>query len=239
MSDIRYLRQMIDDVPVVTAPPEIDITTADQLHAVLLDTAARGHATVVVDLTRTRFCDSHGLHTLLRAHKLAQADGGELRLVTPADGIVPRIFALMCLDRLIPCFASLREALAPTPAARISGAMHADPTTNDMRLSPSEQVTREPDSQVSDGNRHRAGSLRTRGQIEARGSACAGRRAPACRKRSAMTGACVPWSTVRRLVLKERPGLEPRCAEAIRLAVPDNSAASPGRKPAEQGSPEP
>ena len=109
MADIRYLRKMIDGVPVVTAPPEIDITCADQLRAVLLDTAARGHATVVVDLTLTRFCDSYGLHALLRAHKLARADGGELRLVTAADGVVPRIFALTCLDRLIPCFASLKR----------------------------------------------------------------------------------------------------------------------------------
>ena len=110
MTEIRYLRTMIDGVPVVIAPPEIDVTTADQLRAVLLDTATRGQATVVVDLTKTRFRDSCGLHTLLRAHKLARAAGGELRLVIPADGIVPRIFALMCLDRLMPCFASLKEA---------------------------------------------------------------------------------------------------------------------------------
>ena len=113
MPDIRYLRKMINGVPVVTAPPEIDITTADQLRAVLLDAAARGHATVVVDMTGTQFCDSYGLRTLLRAHKLAQEDGGELRLVTPADGIVPRLFRLTCLDSLIPCFASLDEAVAP------------------------------------------------------------------------------------------------------------------------------
>lgn len=117
VSEIRYRCKMTGGVPVVTAPAEIDITTADQLRAVLLDAAARGHATVVVDLTRTRFCDSCGLHTLLRAHKLARADGGELRLVVPADGPVPRIFTLMCLDRLIPCFASLEEALAQAPAA--------------------------------------------------------------------------------------------------------------------------
>ena len=117
MGDISYLRKMINGVPVVAAPAEIDITTADQLRAVLLDTTARGHTTVLVDLTRTRFCDSRGLHTLLRAHKLALADGGGLRLVTPADGPVPRIFLLTCLDQLIPCFASLEEAVAQTPAA--------------------------------------------------------------------------------------------------------------------------
>jgi anti-sigma B factor antagonist len=109
--EIRYLCKMNGGVLVVTAPPEIDVTTADHLRAVLLDAAAGGHATVVVDLTLTRFCDSCGLHTLLRAHKLARADGGELRLVIPADGPVPRIFALMRLDSLIPCFASLKEAL--------------------------------------------------------------------------------------------------------------------------------
>jgi anti-anti-sigma factor len=115
--EIRYLRKTIGGVPVVTAPAEIDVTSSDQLRGVLLDTAARGQAIVVVDLTLTRFCDCCGLHTLLRAHKLARADGGELRLVIPADGLVPRILAQTCLDRLIPCFASLEDALAQAPAA--------------------------------------------------------------------------------------------------------------------------
>ena len=117
MPEIRYLRKLIGGVPVVTAPRLIDANTADQFHAVLLDTVTRGHVTVVVDMTGTRFCDSYGLHTLLRAHKLTEADGGELRLVTPADGLIPRIVALTRLDRLIPCFASLKEALAQAPAA--------------------------------------------------------------------------------------------------------------------------
>jgi anti-sigma B factor antagonist len=117
VSEIRYLCKMIGGVPVLEAPAEIDITTADELRAVLLATAALGYVTVVVDLTVTRFCDCCGLHALLRAHQLAQADGGELRLVIPADGLVPRILALTCLDRSIPCFASLREAVAQTPAA--------------------------------------------------------------------------------------------------------------------------
>jgi anti-sigma B factor antagonist len=126
VTNIRYLRRMINGVAVVTAPAEVDITTADQLRTVLLYKATQGHATVVVDMTGTRFCDSRGLHTLLRAHKLALADGGGLRLVVPADGAVPRIFALMRLDRFIPCFASLQEALAPTAPRRTSEAMHAD-----------------------------------------------------------------------------------------------------------------
>jgi anti-sigma B factor antagonist len=110
---------MINGVPVVAAPAEIDVTTAEQLRSVLLRAAVRGQATIVVDMSRTRFCDSAGLTVLVRAHRRAVADGGELRAVLPAGGAVARIFALTCLDRVIPVFASLDEALAPRPGAVI------------------------------------------------------------------------------------------------------------------------
>jgi anti-sigma B factor antagonist len=115
MPGIRF-PLMINGVPVVTAPAEIDVTTAGQLRMMLLRAAARGHAMVVVDLTRTRFCDSAGLSMLVRAHRRAVADGGELRAVIPGGGAVARVFALTCLDRVIPVFASLDEALVPGPA---------------------------------------------------------------------------------------------------------------------------
>jgi anti-sigma B factor antagonist len=110
---------MINGVPVVTAPAELDVTTADQLGAVLLHAAARGHATIVVDMMRTRFCDSAGLTVLVRAHKRAVAEGSELRLVIAAGGAVARVFAITRLDLVIPLFSSLDEALAPRPGAVI------------------------------------------------------------------------------------------------------------------------
>jgi anti-sigma B factor antagonist len=85
---IRHRRKMINGVLVVAAPAEIDIATKDQLRARLLD-AISGHPTVVVDMTRTQFCDSSGIHTLLQAHEQAVVEGGDLRLVVPADGAVP------------------------------------------------------------------------------------------------------------------------------------------------------
>jgi anti-sigma B factor antagonist len=99
LPDVRYLRKVINGVPVVAAPAEIDITTAEQLRAVLVEAAGGGHPTIVVDMTRTLFCDSSGLHTLLR-------------LVLPTDGAVTRIVNLTCLNSFIPCFSSLAEALA-------------------------------------------------------------------------------------------------------------------------------
>jgi hypothetical protein len=39
--------EMINGVPVVAAPAEIDVTTAEQLRSVLLEAASHGHTTIV------------------------------------------------------------------------------------------------------------------------------------------------------------------------------------------------
>ena len=114
MPDVSSPSGVISAVPVVTAPEEIDITTAYRLRAALA-AAARGHATVVVDMTRTHACDTAGLHVLVRAHRRALAQGGELRLVMPSPDI-RRLFAITGLDRVIRRFASMDEALAQTSA---------------------------------------------------------------------------------------------------------------------------
>ena len=103
----------------MAAPAEIDVITAERLRSVLLGAASHGHTTIVVDMTRSRFCDSCGLSVLVRAHKRALGEGGELRLVIPPDGTVFRIFALTSLYRFIPRFDSLTEALLPRPAAPV------------------------------------------------------------------------------------------------------------------------
>ena len=54
-------------------------------------------------MTRTQFCDSSGLHTLLAAHKRAQAEGGEL-LPAIAAAPVLRVLTITTLDRMIPNF---------------------------------------------------------------------------------------------------------------------------------------
>jgi len=115
----EYSFQMIGGVPVVTAPTEIDTTTAGELRAILSEWHDRGHTTVVVDLTGTRFCDSAGLRELARAHKRAVANGGWLRLVILADGAFLRVFTVVGLDGIIPHFATLQQALVEVPAAAI------------------------------------------------------------------------------------------------------------------------
>jgi anti-sigma B factor antagonist len=114
--DVRFPVEVVTGVPVVTAPEEVDITNASGLRAALLEAAALGSGTLVVDMTRTLFCDSAGLHALTSAHKRAVAEGGRLSLALGGPAVL-RVFAITALDRVIPCFTSLDEALAVAASA--------------------------------------------------------------------------------------------------------------------------
>jgi anti-sigma B factor antagonist len=109
----RFPVELVEGVPVVAAPEEIDITDAEALRSALLTAAANGHGTLVVEMSQTRFCDCSGLHALLAAHTRAEAQGHEVLLVVPGTTVL-RVFAITGADRMIPAFTSLPEALAQT-----------------------------------------------------------------------------------------------------------------------------
>jgi anti-sigma B factor antagonist len=125
MRDVGFPVEVIRGVPVVVAPEEIDITNAEGLRAALLAAAqlqAADHrrGTFVVDMTRTRFCDSAGIHALVDAYKSARDGGGQV-LLAVAGAAVPRIFEITGIDRVIPRFPSLEEALDHVPAVEATG----------------------------------------------------------------------------------------------------------------------
>jgi anti-sigma B factor antagonist len=116
MSDARFPVHMVKGVPVVATPEEIDITNADELRTALLESSAHGPGSLVVDMRQTRFCDTSGLHALVSARKRAQAEGGDVLLVTLGAEVL-RIFAITGLDQVFPRFTSLEAALAQILAA--------------------------------------------------------------------------------------------------------------------------
>jgi anti-sigma B factor antagonist len=120
MQNGRFPFEVVDGVPVVAAPEEIDITNAPELRSALLEAAAYGYGTIVADLSRTEFCDSSGLHTLLAAHKRAKDAGRAMLLVIPGNAVL-RVFTITGVDQIIPNFTSLEEALAQTSANGSNG----------------------------------------------------------------------------------------------------------------------
>lgn len=114
--DTGFSVEVVRGVPVVAVPEEVDINNAAGLRAALLQAATHAHGTLVVDMTRTQFCDTAGLHALLGAHKRARAEGGRALLVLRGATVL-RIFSITGLDHVIPHFSTLEEALAQAPAS--------------------------------------------------------------------------------------------------------------------------
>jgi anti-sigma B factor antagonist len=119
MPAVGYSVKSVNGLPVVSAPAEVDVSNADELRQLLLARADEGHTVLVVDMSETAFCDSTGLHQLVRAHKRAAAAGGEVRLVIVAPTVL-RLFAIVGIDRFFPIFKSLGEAVGgpSAPAVR-------------------------------------------------------------------------------------------------------------------------
>ena len=111
MLEVRFPVDVVHDVPVVTAPEEIDATNAHRFRVALVKAAAGRPPALVVDMTRTRFCDSAGLRVLVNAHKRALAEGGAVLLAVPCAAVL-RVLTITGIDQVLPHFASLDEALA-------------------------------------------------------------------------------------------------------------------------------
>jgi anti-sigma B factor antagonist len=119
MPQATFPVEVVSGVPVVVVPEEIDITTAAGLRAALLEATADGGGGLVVDMSRTQFCDSAGLNVLVRAHQRLQAEGGEMLLVISGAAVL-RIFAVSGVDHVIRTFPTLDEAIAQTSAAALN-----------------------------------------------------------------------------------------------------------------------
>jgi anti-anti-sigma factor len=96
---------------VVRFPAELDSSNAGNVAEQLRAAIAPGGSTVVADLTTTALRDSSGLRVVLLAQDWAAADNVELRLVVP-PGPTLEVLKLVGLDRLVPIYQALDEALA-------------------------------------------------------------------------------------------------------------------------------
>jgi anti-sigma B factor antagonist len=110
MSGDQRAADAVLSTAVVSMPAEIDIANASRL-AVELDAAIKpGVQALVIDMTRTTFCDSLGLKIIVRTRGQAVAEGVDLRLVTASPQVL-RILAVTGLDTAIRVYGRLEDAL--------------------------------------------------------------------------------------------------------------------------------
>lgn len=98
---------------VVVLPAEIDVTNSDEVYQQLMAALAPGVDTVIADMTSTSFCDSSGVHAIMRAHDRAAARDAVLRLAVSPGGSVRRVLELIGAVRVMPVHVSVEEATHP------------------------------------------------------------------------------------------------------------------------------
>lgn len=89
---------------------EVDLYTAPRLGAALRSLAGAGKHRVVVDCGGVEFLDSTGLRVLMECWLKFQGFGGVLKVACAANS-VRKTFALTGLDRVIPVYPSVEQAL--------------------------------------------------------------------------------------------------------------------------------
>ena len=101
---------IVGGVHVVAIQGELDISTAPRVREPLSEAAGDAARPLVVDLTECEFVDSTGLAALLHGVKPAQNGESNVAFVS-AGGEVRRLLELTAIDRTIPVFATLVEAM--------------------------------------------------------------------------------------------------------------------------------
>jgi anti-anti-sigma factor len=98
----------------ISLPAEIDIANADQVRADLLAALDQGCPTIVVDMSRTSFCDCAGVRALLCAAGRAPRAGVEIRVVARASPVL-RTFELTGVQLALHVYRTAADAVRGPP----------------------------------------------------------------------------------------------------------------------------
>jgi len=99
------------NVTIVRPEGRLDLLSATELKQRLGEVVAAGQTRLVIDLAAVSFIDSSGLGALIGGLKTARIAGGDVRLAR-ANEQAQVVFELTQLNRVLPLYVSVEEALA-------------------------------------------------------------------------------------------------------------------------------
>ena len=111
-TDLTIGSRIAADRTILTVEGELDLYTAPMLRDRVLATFDDTGGHLIVDLTGVPFMDSSGLGMIVSCLKHVRESGGDLALVTRPASAPTKLLALTGLDRAIPTFATVDDALA-------------------------------------------------------------------------------------------------------------------------------
>ncbi len=111
MSVQRWPVQWTGKRAVVEIPSDVDTSNASSVREQLMALVEHdGAAMVVVDMSRTMFCDSAGITALATVHKKVAAVGVDMKVIATSPQVL-RILELTGLDHVLHVYPSMAAAL--------------------------------------------------------------------------------------------------------------------------------
>jgi len=111
LSTGRFPVRWYGTLAVVTTPAEIDVANEREVGEQLNTLLGKQPSMLVVDLTRTRFCDSAGIAALVSAWRRAEFLGVPFRVAAPSEPVL-RVLRVLGVNSLMDIFPSLGAAVA-------------------------------------------------------------------------------------------------------------------------------
>lgn len=98
-------------VTIVTARGRLDLVSAPQFRALVVETVADGAIRLVIDLEELQAMDSSGLGALIAALKTARQAGGDLRIARPSEQ-VQMVLELTQMNTVLRPYPTVEAAVA-------------------------------------------------------------------------------------------------------------------------------
>ena len=120
---MKISQKLLANSVILSPEGRIDLSNADFFKDALLEGVAAAKAAVVLDFSAVEYVSSAGLRSLMIAAKAGTARGVKLS-VAARQPIVEEIFTISRFHLVLPCFETVREALArlDPPALASEGA---------------------------------------------------------------------------------------------------------------------
>lgn len=103
-----------DRCTLVRVQGEIDVVSRPQFEKAMFDVIDTG-APMVVDMREVTFCDSTGLNAIVAANRRAGERATTIALIALPER-VRRVFRITGIDKFVPVYETLRDAVAALPS---------------------------------------------------------------------------------------------------------------------------
>ncbi|WP_433331522.1 STAS domain-containing protein [Spirillospora sp. CA-294931] len=110
--DIQLMNH--DRCALVRVRGDIDVVSRTRFEEGLFEAVDAGPS-MVVDMRQVTFCDSTGLNAIVAANRRALERGGHIALIALPPR-VERVFRVTGIDKFVPIYKTLREAVAALPS---------------------------------------------------------------------------------------------------------------------------